>query len=75
MKVQSKEVSQHWKSKNARKNKNNNKDYGRNDEWKSQIPLAHPQHKKGIYVLNIIVQNIKTSLKKEDVKEKGPKML
>ncbi len=54
------------------KNKESNKAYVRNNEWKFQMSPSHPQLKKGIYMLNIVVQNL---LEKIRVKEKDPKAM
>jgi hypothetical protein len=39
-----------------RKNEKGSKACGRNNKWKFWMPPTHPQLRKGIYVLNIIVQ-------------------
>jgi hypothetical protein len=41
-----------------RDNEEGNKAFWWNNEWESQMPPTYPQLKKGIYVLNIIVQGI-----------------
>jgi hypothetical protein len=40
----------------GRVNEKDNKAFGWNNEWESKIPHTYPQLKKGVYVLNIIVQ-------------------
>jgi hypothetical protein len=49
-------------------NEEGNKTFARN-EWECQMPHAHPQPKKGIYVLNIIIQTI---LEKRKNERNGP---
>jgi hypothetical protein len=46
------------------KNKKGNTTFARN-EWESEMPHAHPQPLKRIYVLNIIIQNISEKRRSE----------